>query len=336
MLMIVAHHFVVNSGLYAEGAPMMTNPNDYNTLWLLLFGMWGKTGINCFLLITGYFMCKSKITWHKFIKLMLWIYLYKIVIYSIFLAVGYETLSPARLLQLLMPIWGLNSNFTSCFIAFWLTIPFWNTLINNISKQQHQLLLLLLLGLYTIFGSIPHFHVTFNYLTWFGVIYLISSYIRIYPSAVFERKNLWGWISVAAIILASISVLCMHHLQQGKEYFFVADSNKIFAVAVAVSTFLFYKNIQLQYHSWINAIGGSAFGVLLIHANSDAMRQWLWKDALDCVGHYSLPFSQLALFSVASVLSIFIICIIIDRIRVKLIEEPFFKWYDKKNFFAGQ
>ncbi len=202
--------------------------------------------------------------------------------------------------------------------------------------RQHQLLLLLLLGLYTICGSIPHFHVTFNYLTWFGVIYLISSYIRIYPSAIFESKALWGWASVASIFLACISVLCMHYLQPGKEYFFVADSNRIFAVAVSVSTFLFFNNINLGCHKFINVVGASTFGVLLIHANSDAMRQWLWKDTLNCVGHYSLPFSQLALFSVASVLSIFIICIIIDRIRVKLIEEPFFKLYDKKNSFAGQ
>ena len=79
MLMIIAHHFVVNSGLTLPEGPMMSNPTDVNTLFLWLFGIWGKTGINCFLLITGYFMCKSNISLKKFVKLLLWIYLYKIL-----------------------------------------------------------------------------------------------------------------------------------------------------------------------------------------------------------------------------------------------------------------
>ena len=30
----------------------------------------------------------------------------------------------------------------------------------------------------------------------------------------------------------------------------------------------------------INTISASTFGVLLIHANSDFMRQWLWNDTI--------------------------------------------------------
>ena len=86
MLMIVAHHFVVNSGLSSGEGPMNTFPTAANTLFLWLFGMWGKTGINCFLLITGYFMCKSTISLKKFIKLLLWIYFYKIIIFCIFIS----------------------------------------------------------------------------------------------------------------------------------------------------------------------------------------------------------------------------------------------------------
>ena len=117
MLMIVAHHFVVNSGLSSGEGPMNTFPTAANTLFLWLFGMWGKTGINCFLLITGYFMCKSTISLKKFIKLLLWIYFYKIIIFCIFFATGYETLSVQRIVKLVMPVWGFNTNFTSCFIA---------------------------------------------------------------------------------------------------------------------------------------------------------------------------------------------------------------------------
>ena len=88
MLMIVAHHFVVNSGLTADGGILDMYPNSANTIFLRLFGAWGKTGINCFMLITGYFMCTSKITFRKYLKLLLQVYFYKLLFFAIFLGFG--------------------------------------------------------------------------------------------------------------------------------------------------------------------------------------------------------------------------------------------------------
>lgn len=341
MMLIVAHHCVVNSGLTASGigasevcGPMIENPLSINTLILWVIGMWGKTGINCFLLITGYFMCTSKITLRKFIKLMSWIYFYKIVIYIIFLLSGYETLSPVRLIQLISPVWGFNVNFTGCFIGFWLTIPFYNILIHNMTKRQHEILLVLLLGMYTLCGSVPKFDVAMNYVTWFGIIYLISSYIRLYPHPIMSNKKLWISVTFASIALALCSMVCMQYVLGKGATFFVSDSNKIFAVVVAVASFLWFKNMNISHSKIINAIGASTFGVLLIHANSDAMRQWLWKDTVDCIGHYALLPLHLTLYILSAVIIIFIVCTAIDRLRFHLIEKPFFRWYDKKPRFV--
>lgn len=329
MIMIVAHHYVVNSGLLSETGPVPSNPTSANSLFLCIFGMWGKTGINCFLMITGYFMCKSSITLRKFFKLLLWIYIYKLIIYFLFLNLGYETLSLIRILKLLMPIWGVNQNFTSCFLVFWLTIPFWNIFIQSISKRQHQLLLILLVGVYSVLGSIPTFGVSVNYVTWFGVLYLVSSYLRIYPSPIFEKKKLWMSITILASMVAVLSVVLMQLRFNNYIYFFVSDSNKFLALVISVASFLWFKNLNVSYSKLINTIGASTFGVFLIHANSNAMRQWLWSDTVNCVGHYNLPLYQLIGFSFGVVLIIFTTCIVIDRIRIKLIEEPFFKWFDK-------
>ena len=331
--MIVAHHYVANSGLASSDGPMIANQTAANSLYLWLFGMWGKTGINCFLLITGYFMCKSAITLRKLLKLLLEIYFYRTVIYVVLLLAGYEAVSATRLIKLAMPVWGFNNNFTSCFIGFWLTIPFWNILIQNMTKKQHQLLLTLLLGMYSILGTIPMFNITFNYVTWFGVIYLIASYIRLYPCKAFENRKLWVLTLIVSIILSMLSVYAFVCIFGKGSFFLVSDSNKFFAVVVAVSSFLCIKNINMPYSKVINIIGGSTFGVLLIHAQSDAMRQWLWKDAVDCVGHYSLPLPQLILFSLGAILAIFFACILIDRSRIKIFEESFFKWYDRKPRF---
>lgn len=329
MLMIVAHHYVVNSGLTSVGGPLVGYPDAPNSIFLRLFGAWGKTGINCFLMITGYFMCTSQITLKKYIKLILQVYFYNIIIYLIFLFTGYESASITRLAKLALPFWGFSNGFVSCFLMFYLAIPFWNILIRNMTQRQHLLLLMLLFTCYTLFGNLPTFNITFNYITWFGVIYVIASYIRLYPTPVWDRRTLWGWLTLASVLVSMVSVVMMNKLFAKWDYF-LADSNKIFAVLVAVCSFLWFKNMNIKYSKVINAFGAATFGVLLIHANSDAMRVWLWNDTIDTIGHYYLPLGNLILYCVVVVLLIFVACNLIDQLRIATFEKWFFRWYDNK------
>ena len=331
MIMIVAHHYVVNSGFTSEGGALTIDFSSRNSIFLSLFGAWGKTGINCFLMITGYFMCTSQITMRKFIKLLGQVYLYRWLLYILLLWGGYETLSIRRVAMILMPTWGFTDNFTGCFIFFWLTIPFINILVHNMTKRQHEILTMLSLCIYTFLGSIPTFSVTFNYISWFSIIYLIASYIRIYPHPMFDRKRLWGWLTLLNITLAVVSIVIARILlraQLSSAYFFISDSNKILSVLIAVCSFIWFKNINIQYSKIINSFGAGTFGVLLIHANSDAMRNWLWKKTIDVVNHYTLPLGYLAIYSIGVVLAVFIICNIIDQRRIVTLEKMFLNCYD--------
>ena len=334
MLLIIAHHYVVNSGLTSPSGPLMTAPTAANSLYLTLMGGWGKTGINCFLMITGYFMCTSRITMRKFLKLIGQIYLYNILLFIILLIAGYETLSLKRFAQLIIPFWGFSNNFLGCFIVFYLTIPFWNILVHNMSKRQHELLLVLILGMYTVLGSIPSFTVTFNYVTWFSIIYLIASFIRLYPRPLFENRRLWAWLTIINVLMATLLIVCICYFFQnesvGRKYFFVSDCNKIFAVTIAVCSFLWFKNIKIKQSKLINAFGAGTFGVLLIHANSDAMRHWLWGELVSPLDHYSLPLGNLIIYSLTTVLAIFIICNIIDQFRIVTVEKWALSLYDSK------
>ena len=191
------------------------------------------------------------------------------------------------------------------------------------------MLLILLLGCYTLLGSVPTFKVSFNYVTWFGIIFLIASYIRLYPTRLFEQKALWGWLTLTLIVLSMLSVVVLQKYL-GANYFFMSDSNKVLAVAVAVSSFIWFNNLDIRYSKIINAFGAGTFGVLLIHANSDAMRTWLWKDTINAASHYSLDFGSWVLFCVGVVLMVFIICNLIDQLRIATVEKWFFNWYDNK------
>ncbi len=325
MILIVAHHYVVNSGLFELA---LQTPCSAKSIYLFLFGMWGKTGINCFVLITGYYMCTSRITLQKFLKLLLEVYLYKILIFIVLLVCGYESINLSSLLRLLLPVSCVADNFTGCFILFWLTIPFLNILIKNLNKKQHLHLLGLLIFIYVILPLLPYNRVVFNYVTWFIVLYLLSSYIRLYKFKLFSTK-IWGCITLGCIMLSMATIpFC---LKLGLfPYWFVSDSNAILAVLIGLSSFMFIKDFQISYNKFINILGASTFGVLLIHANSDAMRFWLWRDALNNIGWYNNTVLFVIAHSVISVLLVYSVCTLIDWLRIRFLEKPFFFHFGNK------
>lgn len=328
MWLIVAHHFVVNSGVLEIA---YQNPLGANSLFLFLFGGWGKMGINCFVLITGYFMCTSQISTKKFVKLLAEVMFYKIIIYAIFILTGYQEFTLTSLGRALLPFVEIGSNFTGCFLMFYLCIPFLNILVKNMNERQHIYLLIILLFVYTVMGTLPKFSVTMNYVSWFSVLYFIASYIRIYPKKIFESKKIWGFAALISFIISAISIVaCVwlgDKLDRNMAFYFVADSNKVLAVITALCGFMFFKNLKFK-SKFINTVAASTFGVLLIHANSPTMRQWLWKDVVNVIGAYAS--SWLILHAVVSVCMIYIVCTVIDFIRLRFIETPLMKKFDNR------
>lgn len=331
MLLIVAHHYVVNSGLTAPDGPIFVNPLSAHSLFLLLFGAWGKIGINCFVLISGYYMCKSHITAKKFAKLLCEVMFYRIVINMIFGITGYASFSLQDIIKILIPITSIADGFTSAYLVFFLSIPFLNILVQHMNEKQHIRLLLLCGFTYIFLGTVPFFSVTMNYVSWYIVLFFISSYIRLYPKTLYTNTRFWGWMTLASVLLSAASVVSCAWIgmliNRNSAYGFVSDSNTFLAVLTGLSAFMFFKNLKLKYSKLINTIAASTFGVLCIHANSDTMRQWLWRDTLNNVGMYNS--ALMPVHAVGSVLGIFIICVAIDYLRIRFVETPIFKLWDK-------
>lgn len=323
MLFIVAHHYVVNSGMMEH---MSVNPFAFNSLFFYIFGAWGKIGINCFVMITGYFMCKSRITLRKFLKLVLQIEFYKIIIYFIFVVTGYQAFTISGFAKAVIPVRIVSDGFGSAFIVFYLTIPFLNILLNNLSQKMHLRLIVLCLFLYTFLSTAPGFGVTMNYVSWFIVVYYVASYIRLYPKRIFDETAVWGVAGLLSVAVSVISIIGCLYIGLN-QYYFIADSNKVLAVITAFCLFMFFRNVKIPYIKFVNIVASASFGVLLIHANSDTMRQWLWKDTLQNAVMFNTQWCYIHF--VCSVLGIYILCTCIDFLRIILLEKPFFRFYDK-------
>ena len=333
MILIIAHHYVVNSGLAAQDGPISADPTSLHSLLLLFFGAWGKTGINCFVLITGYFMCEKKIKAQKYLKLLCEILFYRIVIMAVFWITGYEKPTIDSVLAAFLPVKDLKDGFADGYLVFYLFIPFLNVLVCNLSEKQHIRLLALTGFTYVFLGTFrPVLSVSMNYASWFCVLYLIASYIRLYPKKSFENAKRWGWITLvcAALAILSVTVCAFIAKQIGKPvyYHFMTDCNTLLAVMNATAVFLVFSNLRVPQSRIINMIARTTFGVVLIHAHGEAMRRFLWYDILDNIGHYSSPIANI--HPILSVLGVFAVCAVIDLLRIILIEKPFFRLTDRK------
>ena len=333
MLFILAHHYVIHSGLLSSG-PAAQDPLSLHSRFLLLFGAWGKIGINCFVLITGYFMCEKRITLKKFLKLLLEILFYKLLVTLIFGLTGYERLTFSGLLRALLPVRELFTDFYGGFLVFFLSIPFLNILVHHMTEKTHVRLLALLAFAYVFLGTVPGFSVTMDNSVWFAVLYIIASYIRLYPKKLFGNRRFWTIATLACLLLSALSVIVCSRLAgpMGKpvtsSWGFVMDSNTLLAVLTALSAFMLFNNLDIPQSRFINTVASATFGVLLIHANGNAMKQWLWNDVLHTLDYHATLRGGV-LHAVLSVLLVFAAASCIDLIRIRFIEKPFFRLLDK-------
>ncbi len=263
-------------------------------------------------------------------KLISEVLFYRIIIGSVFWITGYEQFSMTECIKTILPVTKISDGFTGAFLIFYLFIPFINIIIKNMNEKQHVLLIALCVFTYTVFGTFSR--ITFNYVSWFTVLYFISSYIRLYPKKIFSEKKIWTAAMFCSVLLSVCSVAVMTYVKykynKGYPYYFVQDSNTFLALASGVSCFMFFKNIKVKYSRVINAFGASTFGVLLIHASNDSMRRWLWTDILNNTEVYS--HSWMYLHAVGSVIGIFVICSLADMLRIRFPEKWFFNAFGER------
>ena len=142
VLIFIAGHYVINSGLLAQDGPVYADPLSWRSIYLLEIYSVGKACVNIFVMITAYFMCTTKITAKRFAKFFLVILFYKFVISSLFFISGYEPFSIAGFIKNILPIRNLRNDFLCAFPLFYLLIPFLSVLVQHLNAHRiHHLLI---------------------------------------------------------------------------------------------------------------------------------------------------------------------------------------------------
>lgn len=282
-------------------------------------------------------MCEKAFTWRRAAKLLLQIELYKVLLLPVVFLLG---ATPGEVLRALIGVvfWvpmNVNNGFSSSYFVFMLLIPFLNLLLGSMGRRRHGLLVALLLLVETVAFTFFKNGSAFTEVAWYATLYLMAAYVRRYPSRLTEDRGVTSRAFAACIVLSMASVLAVDaaalvlgRSAWGSSYYFVADSGKVMALLTGLTCFLFFKNLEMRPSAAVNSVAATTFGVLLIHANSDAMRELLWGRILDVPSAYSLPLPLLALHALLGAIAVFAVCSAVDRLRIRFVEPVYMGWVD--------
>lgn len=310
LLFIIAHHFV----LYGE-TPDSTSTINHIVYTIMFIG--GKFGVNCFMLISGYFMITSKFSSKKIIRLVLEILFYSVVIY-----LGVCIINPEEYLSIKNFIDSfliLKSNwFFRVYLFIMLMSPVLNITIKCLSKQNHKKVLIVFFFLITTVSTFPYLgNMYINQCVWFVYMYFVGSYIRKYSIGFLEKKNIAFSFFAVFYISAVILQMIITKYSWGK-YLNVKDSYSVFMFFASIGLFFYFKNINIGSIKLINTLAAGAFGVYLIHDN-DYMEEILWKDMLNVIDFYSSAWFPV--YALLTIISIYLVCCFIDFIRAHTVEK---------------
>lgn len=336
MLLIVIAHYS-SHGLFGQGAILEYSFDRYVAELSLV----GKYGNIIFVLISGYYMCDSRITVHKLVRLWGEVAFYSILFWGIFFIIriaGGEPLLQSLMLHVgkrelfeaILPIGNSSYWFVTDYIILMLVSPLLNMALHSLSKRQLQILLIVA----TIFWSIIPTFTSAKYaeteLLWWFILYIYAGYIRLYAdlekSNRSYRVNLV--IALAAFLICAVFACVMtyrwnvtgieRYITEGRT---IRAINSPLVLLFGVEMLIGFAKIPPHYNKTVNVIGASTFGVYLIH-NNDLVKPFLWKYLL------GLPESvyktgYLIPHMIVSVLVVYTVCVIIDIIRRRTVE----RWY---------
>lgn len=334
MLAIIAHHYVVNSGVtdFLYGYDL-TGKGVFLQLW----GMWGKTAINVFVLITGYFMCEKEFKWRRLIRLVLQVEFWKIMLFPVFFIVDVPAADVRRsvLSIAFLPLLNVNNSFTSSFIVFYLFIPALKFIVDRGGAYLHAGTMALLFASNTVSFSFFSNSFGFTEVSWYAFLFLLAAWLRRHPPRFISNPKTCFLLFSGCVALSVGGTLFLDAQAgfgvgaYGTGLRYLDQSGKIMAFLVGLTCFLFFRVLPVKQSPLVNVVASTTFGVLLVHANSAAMRKFLWRDVLNVPRAFSLPGPLLVLHAVASMIGVFTVSSVLDWLRIRYVEPVYMGWYDR-------
>lgn len=279
MFGIVAYHLALYTGLTQEA---YDNPLSLRSAFILWFGGWGKTGINAFVLITGYFMCLKTFSIKKIINLIATVSVYSVILYFVGCFTNVCEVSIKGFLTALFSFsYGINSAFIPSFLILYLCIPLINRGLKVLTHYQYLVFLIFSVVVFSVLPSLT-ININIGCVGWYVIVYAVGAYVRLHSTKILESKRIWGTLALMSLVVSALSMVAGVWLGSKVDkilvYYWIFPSEKILAFLVAFTSFMYFKNLNVKNQDWINIIGTSTFSIYLIHDGAlGGLRQAFWN-----------------------------------------------------------
>lgn len=323
MLMIVFHHFAVHGG-FDWKTSYITIPH----FWYNFIVMGGHIGVNIFVLISGYFLITSSGKFLNFKKILrFWgqIFFYSISIFVIFSLLHVHDYGVKTFIKSVFPITFSSWWFASTYFVLYIIHPFLNIFLNSLNKKNYQILLMMLIIIWSVIPTFTTSGFQCNPLWWFVTLYAIAGYARRYGfNPAYTTKTyfiLWGILSVLTYFSSVIfTVLGTRWKVFSTHTSYFYGEQTLPALLISITLFMAFVTLKIGYHGLVNKLATATFGVYLIH-DSNIVRPFLWIDVFQNFQYQNSIF--LIPYSIFVVIFVYIICTGIDLMRQHIFEKPF-------------
>lgn len=305
MLMIVIHHFITQ----VNGGDTVINHSLVGGLINALC----YVGVNCFILISGWFGIRVK--WKGFLNLFLCCSFFGVISYIFHIINDGDAIGSSLLKWAFLPLSGSKWWFVNCYLILYLSAPLINLALKQISQKEY----LLILGLFTLnnvyFGNIMQaefFNQNGYSAAQMVYVYLIGGYLRRYVSKTQIRDRRWMLLTIYFVCSALWLVLKYLRLEHGIDPYFGTGYNNLFNLAGAICFFLYFSSFHFNSRI-VNYIACSSFSVYLLQESIYFGRGWLYPK----VGliYESLGLGSQIVFMLLLSVSFYILVFFIDQPR---------------------
>ena len=295
MVMIVIIHYFSHGGiLKASGIPK-SNYLFANSLYVFC-----RVSVNCFFMITGYFLITDssrKISLQRRFQ-KIFPYWIELICFSLlgtliapkFTGGGYTV---AAIIKSFLPIYEGQWWFMSVFVLLLLLKPFIEKMLSNVDRNELKSLLIVLGILDSI---LPLLNSPFWKQEGYGIFHaifllLIGYAIRIKLIDILDRKKALALYILSCVIAGGVSVIEKMVLHE--EDAMAACYNSPFIILGSIGLFLFIRGLHIRTR-FFSVVSPYVLGIYLINDHPELTEGW-WKFVFDNEKFYASPLMPLHL-----------------------------------------
>lgn len=316
MFMIALLHVLGMGGIIGAAA----GTSSYYPVYLMQNAAF--CAVNCYALVSGYLMLGKEIKPSRITELWFEVFFYSVSISAIMMIVYRDLFSARNIVYAVTPIISNQYWYMTSYFMMYLFVPMMNKFADAANKKVFTATIVVILVLTT--GSLmikqDGFILNDGYSPiWLMIMYLVGAYMKKFNVGAKMKK----WLALLLYVISSLCsfILCVFSkkllkIMLGNDISYLSYTSP-FVVLSAIFLFIFFSKLKFgkKTEKFINYITPAALGVYLIHTHPLVFNKLMKDIAMPLVNHGT---AAMIFGSIAMALAIFIICIVIDLLRIQL------------------